>query len=114
MKRSIISASIGIFSASLSFLGLSACEAPERTMIFDIVIEHGRVIDPETKFDAVRSVGILDGKIVSITEEMLTGRETINAVGLVVAPGFIDIHSHSPTPLGTSYQIRDGVTALSR
>ena len=55
---------------------------------FDIVILNGRVMDPETSFDDVRNVGIKDGKIVKITEEAITGKDTINAKDHVVASGF--------------------------
>ena len=77
---------------------------------FDIVILNGRVMDPETKFDGVRNVGIKDGKIVSITEKAITGKETINAKGLVVAPGFIDTEQHGLTDWGIKVNLRDGVT----
>ena len=63
---------------------------------YDIVILNGRVMDPETKFDGVRNVGIKDGKIASITEQAIRGKETIDAAGHVVAPGFIDTHAHAP------------------
>src|SRR5579863_1605471 len=77
---------------------------------YDLVIAHGRVIDPETKLDAVRNVGIRGGQIVIVAEEELTGRETIDAKGLVVAPGFIDLHSHGQDDENYRYKARDGVT----
>ena len=40
---------------------------------YDIVILKGRVMDPETKFDETRNVGIKDGKIVTITEDAISG-----------------------------------------
>lgn len=86
---------------------LAACE---RSDPYDLVIANGRVIDPETKLDALRHVGIRDGKIVDITVEPLKGDTVIDAAGLVVAPGFIDIHSHSPTPIGVKFALLDGVT----
>ena len=57
---------------------------------FDVVVLNGRVMDPETGFDAVRNVGITDGRIVRITEDEISGAERIDAAGHVVAPGFID------------------------
>ena len=77
---------------------------------YDLVIKNGRVIDPETGLDAIRSVGINNGKITAISNAKLNGKSEVDAIGLVVAPGFIDIHSHSPTPLGTKFQVLDGVT----
>src|SRR5271155_2689163 len=61
---------------------------------YDLVIEGGRVIDPETGLDAVRNVGIRDGKVVRVSTEVLSGRRVVHAGGLGVAPGFIDLHQH--------------------
>ncbi|MBQ4891596.1 amidohydrolase family protein [Shewanella sp. MMG014] len=78
---------------------------------FDIVINEGRVMDPETGFDQVANIGIKDGKILSITKDIIEGKQSINAKGLVVAPGFIDTHSHvSNIPFGQKLHLRDGVT----
>ncbi|WP_274473911.1 amidohydrolase family protein [Mangrovimonas aestuarii] len=79
--------------------------------LFDLVILNGRVMDPETGLDAVSNVGIKEGVIQLITEESISGKETIDATGHVVAPGFIDIHSHiSDFPFGQKLSLRDGVT----
>ena len=78
---------------------------------YDLVILNGRVMDPETKFDAVRHVGIKDGKIAVITKDKIKGDETIDAKGHVVAPGFIDMHDHNTAaPFGQKLALRDGVT----
>ncbi len=77
---------------------------------YDLVIENGRVIDPETKLDAVRNVGISNGRIQTVTSERLKGKERINAKGLVVAPGFIDFHVHGQDPFSQKVILRDGVT----
>jgi len=77
---------------------------------YDLVILNGRVMDPETGFDGVRNVAVKDGLIVSITEADIAGRETIDASGNVVAPGFIDTHFHWTRPIGYKLALRDGVT----
>jgi dihydroorotase len=78
--------------------------------VFDIVLMGGRVIDPETKLDAIRNIGILNGRIASISTNALVGKELINVEGLVVAPGFIDMHVHGRTNQEQEFQLHDGLT----
>lgn len=87
---------------------LQACTAQQT--VYDLVIKNGRVMDPETNLDAVRNVGIVDGKIVAVTESPLTGESEIDAEGLVVAPGFIDLHAHDINPITLRLHAQDGVT----
>jgi N-acyl-D-aspartate/D-glutamate deacylase len=77
---------------------------------YDLVIEGGRVIDPETGLDAVRNVGISGGKILLISSAGLSGRRVIHAGGLVVAPGFIDLHQHGQDLASQRVKALDGVT----
>ena len=77
---------------------------------YDLVIANGRVIDPETSFDQIVYVGINDGSISAVSEQPLRGTKIIDAAGLVVAPGFIDVHSHTPTLLGQRLNLLDGIT----
>ena len=77
---------------------------------FDLVIVGGRVIDPESGLDGIRNIGISGRSIAAISAEPLAARATINATGLVVSPGFIDLHAHGQTPETYRFQARDGVT----
>lgn len=79
---------------------------------YDLVLKNGRVMDPESGFDGIRQVGILDGKIAAISETPLSGKGTIDADGLVVAPGFIDMHQHAWDADSVQMKIRDGVTSV--
>jgi N-acyl-D-aspartate/D-glutamate deacylase len=92
----------------LFFLALSSNSVLAQQ--YDLVLEGGRVMDPETGLDAVRNVGIRDGKIVSISSQPLSGRRTIHAAGLVVAPGFIDLHQHAQGIESQRVKALDGVT----
>ena len=78
--------------------------------IYDVVIKDGRVMDPESGLNDIRNVGITNEKIVAISEKDLNGKQIINAKGLVVAPGFIDMHEHGQEPQNYEFQAHDGVT----
>jgi len=77
---------------------------------YDLVITGGRVMDPETGMDRVANIGISNGVIRVISDDDLKARRSIDAKGLVVAPGFIDLHSHAQYAFGYDQQARDGVT----
>lgn len=77
---------------------------------YDIVIAGGRVMDPESRLDAIRHIGIRGARIAAISETPLEGRTVLDAKGKVVAPGFIDLHAHGQTNEANEYQAHDGVT----
>ena len=78
-------------------------------MSHDLVLAGGRVVDPETGFDQVCDVGI-DGDSITVLGDRLEGATTVDVGGLVVAPGFVDLHSHAQTLPGRRLQACDGVT----
>jgi len=77
---------------------------------YDIVLVGGTVMDPESGLDAIRNVGIRGDRIATITDEPLNGAETIDVSGLIVAPGFIDMHAHGQSYEANVFQAHDGVT----
>jgi N-acyl-D-aspartate/D-glutamate deacylase len=89
-------------------LWLAACARPPES--FDLVLQGGRVIDPETGLDAVRDVGIRGGMVVRISSKPLTGTRMIQATGLVVSPGFIDLNQHEHDAASYRLEALDGVT----
>src|SRR5437016_2713981 len=84
--------------------------ASNGTETYDLVIAHGRVMDPESGLDAVRNMGIRGGKIAVISTGPLEGKQTMEARGLVVAPGFIDLHQHGQDAENYAVKAADGVT----
>lgn len=86
------------------------CGCSDRS--YDLVILNGHVMDPETGFDRIAHVGITGDKIEAISDQPLRGDQTIDAGGLVVAPGFIELHTHGHDSLNYSYRAMDGVTMM--
>jgi hypothetical protein len=105
---------IRFFKAAFCFLTATICfcnVAPGQSNIqYDIVLVGGRVIDPETKSDTIKNVGIINNRIAQISSAPLPGKEMINVAGLVVAPGFIDLHVHGRSNKEQEYKLHDGVT----
>lgn len=110
MKSTSNLASI-ITTAALA-CGLLAAAIPAMAQTYDVVILNGRVMDPETNFDAVRNVGIKDGRIVTVTTDKIAGKKAIDATGHVVAPGFIDLHAHGQNIGDYRMQAMQGVTTM--
>jgi N-acyl-D-aspartate/D-glutamate deacylase len=98
-----------VVSLLVVVITLAVSSAPVQT--YDLVILNGRVIDPESKTDAVRNLGISNGKIQTISNNRLNGRNAIDARGLVVAPGFIDLHQHGQDEENFRFKAMDGVTS---
>lgn len=107
MKKNILKSAICLFILANFFCSQTTAQS---TIQYDIVLAGGRVIDPETKLDAIKNVGILNNRIAQISSEPLKGKEIINVSGLVVAPGFIDMHVHGRSNAEQEYQLHDGVT----
>jgi N-acyl-D-aspartate/D-glutamate deacylase len=88
--------------------------AQERDL--DVVLAGGRVMDPESGLDAVRHVGLRGDRIVIISQSALeprlrVGGTRLDVSGLVVSPGFIDLHAHGQSAHANEFQAHDGVTA---
>jgi N-acyl-D-aspartate/D-glutamate deacylase len=97
-------AAIALFSSLLSVATAHASD-------YDVVISGGRVMNPENGLDATLNVGIRGSEIVTVSREPLQGKAEIDATGLVVAPGFIDLHAHGQREFEARLQAQDGVTS---
>jgi N-acyl-D-aspartate/D-glutamate deacylase len=90
-------------------LALAACGgASDR---YDLVIVNGTVLDPESGFFEPANVGVLDGTIAAVTSQPLRGTREIDAAGMIVAPGFVDLHEHGQMEESYELMVRDGVTS---
>jgi predicted amidohydrolase len=80
-------------------LPVIAAVSPVAAQTFELVLSNGRVMDPESGLDAVRNIGIENGRIAAISADTLEGERVVDVSGLVVAPGFIDLHAHAHDPV---------------
>jgi len=101
-----------LLAATALGFGLLAVAHVNAAQHYDLVILNGRVMDPETMYDAVANVGVKDGRIAAITKDKISGKQTIDATGHVVAPGFIDIHAHGQNIGDYRMQAIQGVTTM--
>jgi N-acyl-D-aspartate/D-glutamate deacylase len=97
-------------SASIVILSLAMVACGPSGDSYDLVLKGGRVLDPESGFFQTANIGIRGGTIAEISNQDLRGERTIDATGLIVAPGFIDMHEHGQTDEAYRLMVRDGVT----
>jgi hypothetical protein len=90
-------------------LGLAPA-VPAGAENYDLVIRGGRVMDPESGTDAILNVGIRGDRIARVSADSLSAARVLDASGLVVAPGFIDLHQHGQDQESGRLKALDGVT----
>jgi N-acyl-D-aspartate/D-glutamate deacylase len=96
--------------ASVAATGLLCTLLAAQPTRFDVVLRGGRVMDPASGLDEVRDVGLRDGRVMAMSKQPLDGRDIVNVNGLVVAPGFVDLHAHGQDLESSKWQAHDGVT----
>ena len=74
-----------------------------------LVLKGGRVVDPGSGRDEVTDLRVVDGKVAALGPD-LVGDVTVDVTGLIVGPGFVDLHSHVHSIAGQRLQALDGVT----
>jgi len=80
---------------------------------YDLAITGGRVLDPANLIDDVLNIAISNGQIVKVTRKPVKANQVIDASGLVVAPGFIDILAGYPNRDESAiFKVTDGVTSI--
>lgn len=101
---------INILVVLVALLFTGALQAQD----YDLVIKGGRVIDPKSGIDGVMDVAISNGKIAKIASNIATSgaKQVVNASGLLVVPGLIDIHGHNFAGTRPNSYLSDGLTAV--
>ena len=100
---------------------------PPNPLAYDLLLLNGHLLDDKNKIDAMRDVGIKDGKVAAVAEHLdpKDALKTIDVKGLYVAPGLIDLHTHVYTGTGEKgsyagdlsiypdgFTLRNGVTTI--
>jgi dihydroorotase len=109
LRRKVFFLAAFLLLAGVSYRVASSVSARQNG-VYDLVLARGRVMDPESGLDGIRYVGVRGSRIEAISERSLTGTVTIDATGMVIAPGLIDLHSHGQNDENYRYKARDGVT----
>src|SRR5262245_13042735 len=91
-------------------LPLILCQLPPLSQPYNLVIKGGRAHDQGTGLNALATVGVTQGRMRKMSGESLDGKRVISARGLVVAPGFIDLHQHGQDLESQRVKALDGVT----
>jgi N-acyl-D-amino-acid deacylase len=115
MQKGLISKAVLFASLFLPLGYLSAAEQSGAKPAYDVVITNGRVIDGTGNPWLYGDVAIKGGKIVKIGKiNSKSGKRVIDAKGMAVAPGFIDLHTHTDLPVladgNAESKLRQGVT----
>jgi len=94
----------------LVFLLLCVFSKVSLAQSYDIVVKGGHVIDPKNNIDAVMDVAISDGKVALVAKDIDTKQATqvVDAKGMYVTPGLIDIHTHDFYGTEPDHQYENG------
>ena len=99
----------------LSAFALLSLLVTTHAQTFDLILRHGRVVDGSGNPACFADVGIKDGRVAAVGKVDGSAKEEIDAKGLIVAPGFIDVHTHADEvadqPAAENF-LRMGVTTL--
>lgn len=108
--QAVHKALLALFLPATALLAACNTRMPQPIVTYDVVILNGRVMDPASGLDSTRNVGISGDRILAVTSDKLQGRDTINATGMVVSPGFIDLHQHAQHDTAYRIEALDGTT----
>lgn len=102
----------GVFFSIILILSLFPRESLADGPTYDIVIKGGTIYNPSTEHELEDyNIGIIGSKIERITKDSIKGEEEIDANGLAISPGFVDLISYDPNHVGIDFKVLDGVTS---
>ncbi|WP_187293389.1 amidohydrolase/deacetylase family metallohydrolase [Dyadobacter fermentans] len=89
--------------------------SPAHSQSIDLLIKGGHVIDPKNQIDGVRDVAVISGKIAQVAADIpaANAKKVVDAKGLYVAPGFIDMHAHVFNGTTPDAYIANGHTSVA-
>ncbi|HNP21120.1 MAG TPA: amidohydrolase/deacetylase family metallohydrolase [Panacibacter sp.] len=99
---------------ALALFAVAVCTLPVIAQSYDIVIKAGHVIDPKNNIDAVMDVAIKDGKVAQLAANIdgSQAKQVVDAKGLYVVPGIIDLHAHVFFGTQPDHYLSDGLVAV--
>ena len=114
-KRLIVATFIAFFLQALNYAITVAADRPNASSIYDVVITNGKIVDGSGNPWFYADVAIKNGKIAKVGKvDSRMGKRVIDAKGMVVSPGFIDLHTHTDMPVladgNVESAVRQGVT----
>jgi dihydroorotase len=127
LTRSMLCPVVLFATAAFAQEGARKPVLPPNPLAYDLLLKGGHLLDDKNHIDAMRDVGIKDGKVVAIAEHLQTkdALKTIELDGLYVTPGLIDLHTHVYTGTGEKHSyagdlsvypdgftLRNGVTTI--
>lgn len=97
-----------------AFLLLGCMSVAQQILPYDLLIKGGQVIDPKNNVNAVMDLAIKGGKIVQLGKDLdpTAAKQVVNAKGMMVTPGLIDIHGHVFYGTQPDHYLSDGYSAL--
>jgi N-acyl-D-amino-acid deacylase len=113
--RLIFATFLAFFLQALNYAISVAADRPSTSGVYDVVIANGKIVDGSGNPWFYADVAIKNGKIAKVGKvDSRMGKRVIDAKGMVVSPGFIDLHTHTDMPVlsdgNVESAVRQGVT----
>lgn len=106
---------INLLVFGIFITGISYAQAQNDSKLYGIIISGGHLIDPKNQIDEPMDIAVNDGKIALIAKQIDPEKATqvVDAKGMFISPGLIDIHSRLGSNLPDGYTLRVGVTTIA-